>query len=206
MTFPLPSTRNVCGRREQVRGQIGRVWGHSEKLKIKEMGDRWFQRVSQSLIKSRWDWDLWLVVGVQLLQGGVKMSLGWFPENIWEGLLLLQVWAGFGEGIALYLSVKDESESFELFRQRAWAQSWPGCLFYYLLLFFLPSLLLLFFGLAYLLQRGRCERSQELFTNRGQQRGKPAILQSGANRSIILQLFSVEKEKRDEEQVQKIWW
>lgn len=59
------------------------------------------------------------MVGVQLLQGGVKMGLGWFPENKWEGLLLLQVWAGFGEGIALYLSVKDESESFELFRERA---------------------------------------------------------------------------------------
>lgn len=43
------------------------------------------------------------------------MSMGWFPKNKWEGLPLLQVLAGFGELIVLYLSAKDESEKFELF-------------------------------------------------------------------------------------------
>lgn len=56
------------------------------------------------------------MVGVELLQGGVEMSLSWFPKNKWEGLPLLQVFDGFGEVIVLYLSVKDEAESFELFR------------------------------------------------------------------------------------------
>lgn len=80
--------------------------------------------------------------------------------------------------------------------------------FFYLLLFLLPSLLLLlFFALAHLLQRGRGERSQEVGANRGQQRGQPAVLQRGANRSIILQLFAIEEEKKDlKNKSKKICW
>lgn len=109
------------------------------------------------------------MVGVELLQGGVEMSLGWVSKNKWEGLPLLQVFGGFGEVIILYLSVKDESDANESYSD--YKVYMVGIFFFYLLVFFRPFLLLLFFVLAHLLQRGRCERSQELSTNRGQQRG-----------------------------------
>lgn len=100
------------------------------------------------------------MVGVELLQGGVEMSLGWVPKNKWEGLPLLQVFGGFGEVIILYLSVKDESDANESYSD--YKVYMVGIFFFYLLLFSV---------LAHLLQRDRCERSQELSANRGQQRG-----------------------------------
>lgn len=139
------------------------------------------------------------MVGVELLQGGVELSRGWFPKNKWEGLPLLQVFGGFGEVALLYLSAKDESETLELFRSRVLfrPRSWYGGLSFYLPVFLLPFLLLLFCALAHLLQRGRCERPQELSTNRGQQRGEAATPpQRGANGAIVLQLFPAEQENK----------
>lgn len=79
---------------------------------------------------------------------------------------------------------------------------WVLGFFFYLVVFFLPFLLLLSVALVHLLQGGRCERSQELSTNRGQQRCKPAALQRGTNCAVVLQLFSKNKTKH-EKQVQK---
>lgn len=129
------------------------------------------------------------MVGVELLQGGVEMSPGRFPENEWEGLPLLQVLAGFGGVVVLHLSVRDESENEPCWPLRV---DMAGVL--YLWAFFLPFLLLLLFAPAHLLQRGRRERSQELRSNRGQQRGEPATLQGGADRALVLQPLSVAQE------------
>lgn len=82
---------------------------------------------------------------------------------------------------------------------------WVFCFVFYLVVFFLPFLLLLSVALAHLLQGGRCERSQELSTNRGQQRCKPAALQRGANRTVVLQLFSKNKTKKNMKNKSKKW-
>lgn len=75
------------------------------------------------------------MVGVQLLQGGVEMSRGWFPKNEWEGLLLLQVFAGFGELILLHLSIKDQSDSFELLQKPVQQKSDVAVLAFFFLTF-----------------------------------------------------------------------
>lgn len=70
--------------------------------------------------------------------------------------------------------------------------------FSHLLVILLPIPTLLFLALIHLRQRGSCERSQEVGTNRGQQRSGPATLQCFSNCAVVLQLSPAEEEKQHE--------